>query len=341
MGQFSEGLKADKYSNLDSLINEIHICDCLEFMKKLPAKSIDFCMTSPPYWKMRDYGIKRQVGQEKTPEEYIEKLVLIFRELKRILKDSGSFYLNLGDTYIGSDCGSASKKKKTWKRPKQLALIPSKVAIALQNDGWLLRNDICWFKPNGLPSSVRDRLTCRWEHVFHFVKQRKYYYNLDGIRVSHKASTIKRMRYRIKLQAKTGKTMTIKSKYFYADHKKYGSCGLVSGKSLHGIFRHNGGNPGDLWKIPIKPLSIPHFAVYPEELCLRPIKSSCPPGGVVLDMFAGAGTTLVVAKKLGCRFIGCDLNPEFFRLANERMKATENFGSRQWLSVVLCPGISI
>jgi site-specific DNA-methyltransferase (cytosine-N4-specific) len=322
MGHFSKDLRAGEYLNLDSLINKIHACDCLEFMKKLPGKSIDFCMTSPPYWKRRDYGCARQVGQEKTPEEYIEKLVLIFRELRRILKDTGSFYLNLGDTYIGTDCGSVSKKKETWKRPKQLALIPSRVAIALQNDGWLLRNDICWFKPNGLPSSVKDRLTCRWEHLFHFVKQKKYYYDLDGIRVSHNASTIKRMRNRIKLYAKTGKTMTIKSKYFHVDHKKYGSYGLVSGKSLQGILSHKGGNPGDLWKIPVKPFSTPHFAVYPEELCIRPIKSSCPPGGVVLDMFSGAGTTLVVAKKLGRWFIGCDLNAEYVRLARERATET-------------------
>ena len=130
MGHFSKDLRADEYFNLDSLINKIHTCDCLDFMKRLPGKSIDFCMTSPPYWRMRDYGSKRQVGQERTPEEYIEKLVIIFRELKRILKDSGSFYLNLGDTYIGIDCGSVSKKKKSWKRPKQLALIPSRVAIA-------------------------------------------------------------------------------------------------------------------------------------------------------------------------------------------------------------------
>lgn len=324
MGYFSNELRAGEYLNLDSLINEIHTCDCLEFMKRLPGKSIDFCMTSPPYWKMRDYGSKRQVGQERTPEEYIGKLVLIFRELKRILKDSGSFYLNLGDTYIGTDSGSVSKKKKTWKRPKQLALLPARVAIALQNDGWLLRNDICWFKPNGLPSSVKDRLTTRWEHIFHFVKQKKYYYDLDGIRVPHKASTIKRVRNRVRLNERTGRPFTVKSKYFGSDYSQIGSNDFLSGKSLEGILNFKGGNPGDFWEISVKPLSTPHFAVYPEELCIRPIKSSCPLGGIVFDPFAGSGTTLVTTVKLGLRFIGCDLNPDYVRFAMERLKATQS-----------------
>ncbi|MGD2084550.1 MAG: site-specific DNA-methyltransferase [Candidatus Aminicenantes bacterium] len=298
------------------MINKIHACNCLEFMKRLPDNSIDFCMTSPPYWWQRNYGVEGQLGQEKTPEEYIENLVAVFRELKRILKDTGSFYLNLGDTYVGSD----NYSRKSWKKIKQLALIPSRVAIALQEDGWILRNDICWYKPNGLPSSVKDRLTNRWEHIFHFVKQRKYYYNLDAIREPLKASTIKRLQHRMKLFERTGKTMTSRSKYFKADGNKYGSYGLVTGRSLKSVLNLRGKNPGDAWNITVKPLSVPHFAVYPKEVCIRPIKSSCPPGGIVFDMFSGSGTTLVVAKKLGRRFIGCELNPKYIGLAYKRLK---------------------
>jgi site-specific DNA-methyltransferase (cytosine-N4-specific) len=212
-----------------------------------------------------------------------------------------------------------SKTKKTWKRPKQLTLIPARVAIALQEDGWILRNDICWYKPNGLPSSVKDRLTNRWEHLFHFVKQRKYYYNLDAIRVPLKASTIQRVQNRVKLLKRTGRPFTTKSKFYNADYRQFGSNGFLTGKSLKGVLNHKGGNPGDFWEISVKPFSVPHFAVYPEELCFRPIESSCPPGGVVFDPFTGSGTTTVVAKFLGRRFMGCDLYPYYVRISMNRV----------------------
>lgn len=305
-------------SRIDRLVNKVHTNDCLKFLKRLPEQSIDLCMTSPPYWRLRDYGKPGQIGQEKTSEEYIRTLVGVFREIKRVLKDTGSFYLNLGDTYFGPGNCSGT----LWRNYKQLALIPSRTAIALQADDWILRNDICWFKPNGLPSSVKDRLTCRWEHIFHFVKQRKYYYNLSAIREPPKASTIKRIRNRVKLHERTGRPFTSKSKYFGADHSQLGSNGFLSGKSL-GRFKYlKGGNPGDFWAISVKPLSMSHFAVYPEELCSRPIQSSCPPGGIVIDPFAGSGTTLVAAKKLGRQFVGCDLNPEYVKVARKRLRET-------------------
>lgn len=306
---------------LECLVNKIHARDCLKFMKRLPEKSIDLCMTSPPYWQMRDYWSPGQLGQENTPEEYIENLVVTFRELKRILKDTGSLYLNLGDVYIKAD----GKREKFWQKPKQLALIPSRVAAALQEDGWILRNDVCWHKTNGLPSSVKDRLTNRWEHIFHFVKQRKYYYNLDAIREPLKESTIRRVKNRIKLQDKTGKPITQKSKYFNRSGKQYGFSGFLSGRSLGYMLGGKGKNPGDVWQIPIKPFSGLHFAVYPEELCVKPILSSCPPEGIVFDPFAGSGTTLVVAKKLGRHFIGCDLNPAYVKLAKQRLKEIKQY----------------
>jgi DNA modification methylase len=287
-------------------------------MKRLPAQSIDFCMTSPPYWQLRNYDVSGQTGWEQTPEAYIGKLVLIFRELKRVLKNRGSFYLNLGDTYIGTDNCS----KNSWKLPKQLALIPSRVAIALQEEGWILRSDICWYKPNGLPSPVKDRLSNRWEHLFHFVKQRKYYYDLNTIREPLKDATIKRIHHRVRLLKRTGRPITKRSKYFAVKPRQFGVSGFLTGKAFKNLL-NKGRNPGDFWEISIKHSPGRHYAVYPEELCVRPIKSSCPPGGIVLDMFAGSGTTLLVAKKLRRRYIGCDLNREYVKLARKRLKSLE------------------
>lgn len=171
-----------------------------------------------------------------------------------------------------------------------------------------------------MPSSVKDRLTNRWEHVFHFVKQRKYYYNLDAIREPQKENSIRRLKNRMKLQARTGKPMTEKSKYHdNKNNANFGASGFLNGRAFESLLNLKGKNPGDFWEISIKPFSGAHFAVYPEELCIRPIKSSCPPDGIVFDPFSGSGTTLVVAKKLGRRFIRCDLNPEYVRLANERL----------------------
>lgn len=302
-------------AGLSRLVNRIHTCGCREFLRRLPDASIDFCMTSPPYWRLRDYGTPGQIGQEKTPDEYIRSLVAVFREMKRVLKDTGSFYLNMGDTYFGPNNCSG----RLWRNYKQLALLPSRMAIALQDDGWILRNDICWHKPNCLPSAVKDRLTNRWEHLFHFVKQRRYYYDLESIREPLKASTLKRLRNRRILLEKTGKPVTAQSKYFNGGCKKTGAYGLVTGRSLKSGFGSKGKNPGDVWNITVKPLSVAHSAAYPEELCVRPILSSCPPRGIVFDPFAGSGTTLVVAKRLGRRFIGCDLNSEYVRIARERL----------------------
>jgi DNA modification methylase len=411
--------------NLDKIINRVFTSDCLKFMRRLPDRCIDFCMTSPPYWSLRDYGIKEQIGLENTPEEYIEKLVIVFRELKRILKDTGSLYLNLGDTYIGSACGYRQKgevkntiaktppryisnkqkppslisvDKSTWKKPKQLALIPSRVAIALQSDGLILRNDICWYKPNAMPSSVKDRLTNHWEHIFHFVKQRKYYYDLDPVREPHK-SAYRPFNYRVRLaqQGRTKDYMVMASKYetevayrmgirknkqyqgkgslqntiksfnlkgknpgdvlnWREEAKKRGqlfnkpinnqgggntglkkfrgykikagspydySCKSVEQhRGVNVVYSQKGKNPGDFWKINTKPFPGAHFAVYPEGICVKPIKSSCPPDGIVFDMFDGAGTTLVVAKKLGRKFIGCDINRDYVKLARKRLRTT-------------------
>ena len=286
-------------SNMPRLLGKIHSADAGKFIGKLPDRSIDFVMTSPPYWGLRDYGVKGQIGLEKHPQEYIDKLVSLFSDLRRVLKPHGSLFLNLGDTYCsmkgscvnagGGKCSipqpayrQLARKKNPnrmlrqdggWLQPKQLLMIPSRIAIAMQQDGWVLRNDIIWYKPNGLPSSVKDRLTNRYEHVFHFVKSRRYYYDLDAIRIPHKRGTPRAecdfqrmMRGRETFNGKWGKSGTQQA--FIAGHirgrnpgdvvlsrKKTAQLGKLSSMrnppepNEAQAFHPLGKNPGDLVEI--------------------------------------------------------------------------------------------
>ncbi len=337
-------------------------------------------MTSPPYWALRDYGSKGQLGLERDFAEYISKLLEVFDELKRVLKRTGSFYLNLGDTYSGSKIGKTDRKVSEYLRKAQAGIVKSKpseipskcllgipwrIALALIDSSWILRNDIVWHKPNSMPSSVKDRLSNTYEHIFHFVKSKKYYYNLDAIRVPHKFPA-KPFNIRVRdaqkgrLKSKWG-VLTIASErevrtYDEKHYAKYPpheprhfqllSMGMGHGGHTGKTARHDyplGKNPGDLWKINSKQHPFAHFAVYPEEICIKPILSSCPEQvcvkcgaprfpsgyscrcndgfrpGIVLDMFAGSGTTLVVAKKLCRDFVGIELNPEYVKIAKQRL----------------------
>jgi site-specific DNA-methyltransferase (cytosine-N4-specific) len=587
---------------ISHLVGQIHCSDAGQFIARLPNESIDFVMTSPPYWGLRDYGVEGQIGLEKNPRKYIDTLVAVFRDLQRVLKAHGSFYLNLGDTYCsmkgscfnagggarsirqfayrqltrGTNPNRMLKADGRWLQPKQLLMIPARVAVGLQDDGWILRNDIIWYKPNGLPSSVRDRLANKYEHVFHFVKSRRYYYDLDSIRVpqaslrfaagngrsrNHQIYDRNADQRGVALGRKSPggmveSTRTQRKKGAFrllrADGKNPGDVvGAIEGQTggnNKGPYRHNnlhiarllrgrdtmhaagknpgdivsarsrlvglrktstkrkppepgepgafhpfgenpggmsttdqecldlwksalldeyarigrigpkrfwgkhelldersggfrallnsgqsrnagysiieglpvgdelkqllknwwhdhsghwlGRNPGDFWKISTEPFPQAHFAVYPEQLCVRPILSSCPPlvckvcgkaappsfstaparhipardiwnersragedgmpvvhsavhataagggrpaaytqrriadttscscrapfePGIVFDPFAGAGTTLVAAKRLGRRWLGCELNPEFVKMARHRLGLTE------------------
>jgi site-specific DNA-methyltransferase (cytosine-N4-specific) len=197
---------------MSDLFYHIYLGDVLDNVRKLENESVDLIVFSPPYYALRDYGIDGQWGLEKHPNEYIKKFVVLGKELRRVLKKTGSMYINLGDTYWGSGAGQKDtgiraytpneyrKKpltniKSNWLQPKQLLMMPARVTIALQNDGWILRNQNIWHKPNAMPSSVTDRLTNTYEVVYHFVKSRKYYYDLDSIRVPHAEATIERKKY--------------------------------------------------------------------------------------------------------------------------------------------------
>lgn len=274
-------------------LDRIYRGDALRILRSWPDAFVDLVLTSPPYFQLRDYGVQGQLGLEQTPEEYVVKLVAICRELRRVLKDTGSLFLNLGDSY----------------RDKSLLAVPWRVALALIDEGWLLRNAIVWHKPNALPRPVKDRLTTTYEFVFHFTTTRSYYYDLDAIRVPHKGT------YR-------GGTPTRRPRM------SGGHLARLAGPQIGGNFRPHpkGKNPGDVWTVTpetrakrfIAP-GAPHFAPFPETICERPILAACPPHGIVLDPFMGSGTTAVVARKLGRHFLGIELSPEYVEAARRRL----------------------
>lgn len=263
--------------------------DCFEVLKSFDRQSIDCCITSPPYWNLRDYEHPDQLGLEKTPEEYIQKLVSIFQEVKRVLKGSGTFWLNLGDTY----------------KNKNLVGIPWRTALALQQDGWNLRSDIIWHKNQAMPESCLDRPSRSHEYVFLFTKSLDYWYDQDSIREEHKWAA-KDRRFVYGPTNKTGKTT--EGKY---------AC------SQNGSYNKIGKNIRTVWSLNTIPYKDAHFAVFPEKLVEPCIKAGCPENGLVLDPFCGSGTVGVVALRYNRNFIGIELNPEYCEIARKRGKSTK------------------
>jgi DNA modification methylase len=299
--------------------------DCIEGLRTLPDASVHCCVTSPPYWGLRDYGHDGQIGLESTPEAYVARMVEVFREVRRVLRDDGTCWVNLGDSYFAttkSDRNGLSSKtnftctatKDGYQRPvkrvsagslaikpKDLVGIPWRVAFALQADGWWLRQDIIWAKPNPMPESVRDRCTKAHEYVFLLTKSERYYYDAEAV---SEASIL-------------GPHVRSRASNF----KKAGSEPL--GRHLRGaetIVCNGTRNRRSVWTVTTKPYSGAHFAVMPAALVEPCIKAGCPEGGTVLDPFAGSGTTLAVAAELGRSGVGCELNPEYIRLAERRIK---------------------
>jgi len=405
-------------------LNQIICGDWIDVMATFSSESVDLVMFSPPYWGLRDYGVDGQIGLEATVDDYIENLVEGCREIKRILKKTGSVYIVIGDSYNG----------------KCLVGLPYRLALALIDDGWILRNDVIWYKPNHMPESVKDRLTRSYEHIFHFVKSRKYYYNLDLIREPH--TSIKDLG-RKRTKQENSKYFGIRPSGYLVQHPKGKNPGDVLNLTKHDIavnrignfsysdplhvkayndkgknpgdvvrlnsdakyssveprtlkgwwkvdvprtahpngknpgdiielkglsledlidgrrpniqhrsdvrfayppsdaYNELGKNPGDFWPISTRPFKGKHFAVYPIDICLRPILSSCPPDGIVLDPMCGSGTTLLCcelinhgmwskfkihvndfAKKVkwNLKWIGIDINPEYCDIARKRLE---------------------
>jgi DNA modification methylase len=311
--------------------------DCLDVLPTLPAESIHCVVTSPPYWGLRDYDVDEQLGLESTPEEYVAKLVGVFSEVRRVLRPDGTLWLNLGDSYAAGGRGGggsymAERKDGSWQRqaiangyrsappglkPKDLVGIPWRVAFALQADGWYLRSDIIWSKPNPMPESVRDRPTKAHEYVFLMAKSGKYHYDADAIKESvtgnahHRGSGVNP-------KATPGKNEQSGDRRRSGFNKRWKVKQNASfSASVTGVVERR--NRRTVWTIPTKPFPDAHFATFPPALVIPCIDAGCPEGGVVLDPFAGAGTTGVVAADRGCRFIGIDINPEYCEMARERI----------------------
>lgn len=365
--------------SIDNIKNKIINGDVLEVLKKIPNESIDVCITSPPYWKLRDYGVDGQLGDEDTYDEYIEKLIEIYTEVYRVLKPKGSCWVNIGDVY-------ASDNRYTAKKHSLIG-IPDRFKVKMIDSGWLCRNEIIWHKPNAMPCSAKTRFNNDFEKMFFFTKNDSYYFNTQyepckspqinatGKRTKNKASASKyvdekqessvrqgmnkqrglkliekrnlpeqstfvkalRENFTIsELVEKTGLSKTTIEHWFRYDASgfSYPSKEAWSKLNTH-LFPelleswfetddinkniHKGRIKRAVWSINTKGFKGAHFAPFPEELIRIPIEATCPDNGVVLDIFMGSGTTGAVAKKLNRNFIGIELNPEYIKIAEERI----------------------
>lgn len=304
---------------------QVLVGDCLATLPTIPSESVDCCVTSPPYFGLRDYGHADQIGLEETPDQYVAKMVAVFAEVKRILKPSGTCWLNIGDSYASDTKGSggtgkgtihgsrvhgnnghqshAARKVSCDVPPKNLLGIPWRLAFALQADGWYLRDEIIWHKPNPMPESVTDRCTKAHEKVFLLAKSERYFFDAEAIAEPSIDPP--------------GKSRGGSLSRFGADEM------LVAANAHRGTeeYRSSGKrNRRNVWTIATQPCKEAHFAVMPPELARLCIVAGTPHGGTVLDPFTGAGTTGLVAGREGRNFVGCELNPEYAAIAERRIR---------------------
>ena len=308
----------------------MHTGNCLDILPTMEAGSVNCCVTSPPYFGLRDYGNDEQIGLEETPEAFVESLVKVFREVRRVLADDGTLWLNLGDSYFNTRPGSGGKcvlegagKNMTESRytniirdngsakPKDLLGIPWRVAFALQQDGWYLRQDIIWSKPNPMPESVTDRCTKAHEYIFLLSKKPKYFYDADAIKSPAKTA---------------GKTDTAKSSSGSAaqalqNNRKPSGNGVPGKVSVRAEMT----NKRSVWEVTTQPYAGAHFATFPPDLIKPCILAGCPAGGTVLDPFGGSGTTGMVALELGRSAELIELNPDYVDIIEGRTNVTPGF----------------
>lgn len=299
--------------------------DAAEQLKTLPQECVNMCVTSPPYYGLRDYGESGQIGIEQTPEEYIERLVKVFDEVYRVLAKDGTLWVNIGDSYAGSGKGPMSlavtgngKNKelyqkdsriyevpKSWSgiKPKDMIGVPWMLAFALRERGWYLRSDIIWYKKNCLPESAKDRPTKTYEHIFLLAKSRQYYFDYKAIQEPIKE--VSKARY------KRGRS---------ANSKYVGQQGITQVREDFSDFDQQFRRKRDVWEVSTNTYKMDeHFAMFPERLIEPCILAGSKVGGVVLDPFFGSGTTGAVAKRFGRDFIGIDLNARYLEKAKERI----------------------
>jgi DNA modification methylase len=308
-------------------INEVICGECLDGLKVIPDCSIDCVVTSPPYWALRDYDVENQLGIESTFQEYLEKLWIIFNEIKRTLKPTGTCWVNLGDTYGGLKIGNTetvknknavtSNFKKDEGIAKCLCQIPSRFAIGMTDMGFLLRNDIIWHKSNAMPSSVLDRMTNKYEHFFFFTKSTKYNFDIDSIRIPYEGIESRPpgiVREREKgYNSKFGslrRKMEENGRIFQKRRPPENDC----------LRNPKGKIPGDVWTLNAQPSSYAHIAMFPQKLIAPMICAGCPVDGIVLDPFMGSWTTARAAKDLGRNFIGFELSKEYCKIGEERLR---------------------
>ena len=307
-------------------MSRIICADALDGLKTIESESVDMCVTSPPYYRLRDYGVNGQIGIEQTPEAYIVRLTEIFAEVRRVLKKDGTLWVNIGDSYAGSGKGpmtiSANGKNKdvfdmanriyevpkVWEgiKPKDLIGIPWMLAFSVRNSGWYLRSDIIWHKLNCLPESVKDRPTKTYEHIFLLSKSPKYYYDYKAIQEPLKQ--VSKERY------KRGRS----------DHSKYSNDTTLQGINRQhedfSEFDQEYRRKRDVWEISTNTFRMDeHFAMYPEKLVEPCVLAGSRVGGIVLDPFFGSGTTGAVAKRLGREYIGIDINSRYCDKAQARI----------------------
>jgi DNA modification methylase len=296
--------------------------DCRAVLPTLEAGSVQTCVTSPPYWGLRDYGVEGQLGLEKTPEEYVLRMVEVFREVKRVLREDGTLWLNLGDSYAATTKGTGGTKSLSGGgslrpnghsqpqmdpirmdygvlpiKPKDLVGIPWRVAFALQADGWWLRSDVIWSKPNPMPESVTDRPTKAHEYLFLLTKAERYYYDAEAIAEPA-----------VRVGDLPGGS---------AKQVRLGDRPNVAKLAVRPVDAQR--NRRSVWTIATQPFPEAHFAVMPEALVEPCILAGSKPGDTVLDPFAGSGTVGKVAARHGRRFVGIDLNPQYVDMARRRI----------------------
>jgi len=281
----------------DTLVNHIICSDAASALRKLPSACVDCIVTSPPYYGQRDYSTDIQIGNERSPSEYVTKLVEVFHECHRVLSESGTLWLNLGDKYKNG----------------HLLGMPWRVAIALQDKGWILRSDIIWHKTNATPSSVSTRPTPDHEYLFFFSKNHKYYYDADAIREPHITFT-----ERSKMKGGRGHFGRLSGT---PEKGKFGGNSNLHKARWDQAFHPLGRNKRTVWSIPLSKYREAHFAVFPEKLIEPAIIAGCRLGGIVLDPFLGSGTTAIVAIRLGRYFIGIDSNREYCNMAEKRIQS--------------------
>lgn len=337
--------------------------DTREVLKTLPSESVQCCVTSPPYFGLRDYGHDGQIGLESTPAEYVEALVGVFREVRRVLRGDGTVWLNLGDTYVGSRCGpnndgftgrhvvetdtfvKGKRDASRWGggdvavpglKSKDLIGIPWRVALALQTDGWYLRSSIIWAKPNSMPESVMDRPSSSHEYIFLLAKSERYYYDYIAIQekaVSEHGSGNGFVRpERLTMNGRGSDVPWTPNKQSRDNFKRSNSKrGIAQGGQSNGTHRPDREdtvpdgmrNKRDVWTVPVRPFCEAHFATFPRDLIRPCVRAGCPAGSVVLDPFNGAATTGVVCIEEGRDYIGIEINPEYVAMSERRLNNTQ------------------